>query len=551
MVTDKEQYLAKGDILVVDDEAINRKFLVDILTDSGYLVRPASDGKLALISVQTKAPELILLDYKMPGMSGVEVCHHLKSNPATEDIPIIFLSGIEETHLKVKAMEAGAIDYVTKPIKPAELFVRIENHLKLFRLQRKLTLQSEELRQEIKDHKLAKDTLQKTLEREQVLADIYRNAPIAIAYGQLDGRLENCNIAFAELTGYSLEELQNVNWSQTLTPKKWLQHETEKLKHLSYINNSIRYEKEYIRKNGEIIPVELLVTAKFDSERKLHYYIGFVTDISHRKKMETQLFLNEKLTTIAGLAAGVAHEINTPLSAILQAHQLIKIGLSPEEPDSIKKAAACNVDLVAVHDYFKENELDYFMTGIRESAWKAGTIIKSLLEFSRPHEGSFSSVNLNDLMDSSLLLSQADYGMKKKYNIMNVRVLKEYAPNSLSVTCVPTEIEQVLLNLIKNSVQAMAEKDLTEKPCLILRTAAIGDKAVIEVEDNGNGIPEETIKRIFDPFFTTKDVGHGAGLGLSVSHAIIVDKHKGQIRVENVAGKGARFIIKLPLKQES
>lgn len=270
-------------------------------------------------------------------------------------------------------------------------------------------------------------------------------------------------------------------------------------------------------------------------------------DITEQKKMEEQLLVNEKLATIAGLAAGVAHEINTPLSAILQAHQLVEMGLSPNNPVSNAKAAECNVDLVAVQKYFEANELDYFMTGIRDSASNAGKIIKSLLEFSRPHEGTFTTINLLEIMNNSLLLSQADYEMKKSYNITNVRFVEEYDSNSPPITCVPSEIEQVLLNLIKNSAQAMASADMDSPPCITLRTSTTADKVLIEIEDNGPGISEDIKMNIFDPFFTTKEIGEGTGLGLSMSHAIIVDKHKGAIRVESVPGQGAKFIIELPL----
>lgn len=273
-------------------------------------------------------------------------------------------------------------------------------------------------------------------------------------------------------------------------------------------------------------------------------------DITEQNKMKEQLLLSEKLTTIAGLAAGVAHEINTPLSGILQAHQLIVMALSPEETSSKEKAAECAVDLLALQDYFKKNELNFFMNGIRESAIKAGDIIRKLLDFSRPHEGHFSTVNLEDIMESSLVLSLADYSMKKEYGIAKVQIIKEYAPDPCSLICVATEIEQVVLNLIKNSVLSMAEGDQTEKPRITLRTFTTADMAVIEVEDNGPGIAKDIQNNIFDPFFTTRDVGTGTGLGLSVSHAIIVDKHSGNIRVESEPGQGAKFIIEIPLAPE-
>ena len=277
-----------------------------------------------------------------------------------------------------------------------------------------------------------------------------------------------------------------------------------------------------------------------------------VRDITERKKLEEQLFQSEKLATIAGLAAGVAHEINTPLSAILQSIQVITNALDGERPENRQVATACGVDLDKFNEYFRRTEIDYFLKGIRESALKASTIITSLLDFSRPHKGDMKTVDLNELLDSAISLARADYDLKKKYDILNFTILREYDPELPLVTCVPMEIEQVILNLVKNAVQAVVDGGTAEKkPLLILRTGREDRSVRIEVEDNGPGIGMEEQKHIFDPFYTTKDVGVGTGLGLSVSFAIIHDKHHGTIEVDSVPGKGAKFIVKIPVDKRA
>jgi PAS domain S-box-containing protein len=286
-----------------------------------------------------------------------------------------------------------------------------------------------------------------------------------------------------------------------------------------------------------------------DDQGNLTHITHVAKDITEKKKIEERLFLNEKMATIAGLAAGVAHEINTPLSAILQSQQLIEMRLDPDKPRNLERAAECGVDLTKVATYFKNNELDVFMKGMRDSAITAGDIIKNLLEFSRPRKGEIRNANLSNLLDTTLQLARADYDLKKKYDIINVEITKEYDPDLTEVPCVAMEIEQVILNLIKNAVHAMAD-DNTKNPCITIRTVKTEKMACIEVEDNGPGIDEETQLHIFDPFFTTKEVGQGTGLGLSVSHALVVDKHRGNIWVESEPGKGAKFIIELPLSQK-
>jgi len=132
------QDLARRHILVVDDDLSSLELLKSVLTKVGYQVRVAGGGELALQSTRTKLPDLILLDYKMPGMDGIEVCRRLKTEPETKDIPVIFLSALDETDLKVNALEAGAVDYVTKPVERSEVLARVETHLSMYMLQQQL-----------------------------------------------------------------------------------------------------------------------------------------------------------------------------------------------------------------------------------------------------------------------------------------------------------------------------------------------------------------------------------------------------------------------------
>ena len=243
----------------------------------------------------------------------------------------------------------------------------------------------------------------------------------------------------------------------------------------------------------------------------------------------------------------MAHEINTPLSAIIQSILVITNALDSGRPDNRQAAADCGIDLDRVNEYFRRTEIDFFLNGVRESAIKAANIITSLLDFSRPHKGDMKMVDINELLNSAISLARADYDLKKKYDILNFTIQREYDPQLPLVTCVPMEIEQVILNLLKNAVQAVVDGGNAEKPHLILRTGKEEGSVRIEVEDNGPGIDEEEQKHIFDPFYTTKEVGVGTGLGLSVSFAIIHDKHHGTIEVESVPGNGAKFIIKIPV----
>lgn len=286
-----------------------------------------------------------------------------------------------------------------------------------------------------------------------------------------------------------------------------------------------------------------------DSNGNLEFIAHVAKDITGWKKMEQRLFQNEKMTTIAGLAAGVAHEINTPLSAILQSLELVQRGFDPQNDQNKKIADRHDISLLNLHAYMAEKDLHYFIDGARQAAVTASEIIRNLLEFSRPRPGRNVPVDLKELIRTTLQLARADYELKKKYHLLDVDIVEEYASELPLVPCVSIEIEQVLLNLIKNALQAMAAQEGKQRR-LTLRTEHIENTARIIVQDNGMGFDQETMKQIFDPFFTTKDVGEGTGLGLTIAYAIIHDKHQGKIEVSSTPGRGSTFTVILPLEAD-
>ena len=288
----------------------------------------------------------------------------------------------------------------------------------------------------------------------------------------------------------------------------------------------------------------------FNDAGEVIFIVNVLKDITENKLMEERLFLSEKMTTIASLAAGVAHEINTPLSAILQSIQIIQMGLDPDRQENRLLAEKMGIDPPALVKYIHAQEIDFFMDGIKNSALNASKIITNLLNFSRPQKGELKEVCINDLIDDALDLAKSDYDLKKKYDIINVTVNKEYDPDLPNISCIPMEIEQVFLNLIKNAVHALAGNPPGTVPSILIKTLTDHSNAIVQFEDNGPGIDKKILSKIFDPFFTTKEVGVGTGLGLSLSYSIIHDKHYGNIYVETKPGRGARFIVKLPLEKK-
>lgn len=284
-----------------------------------------------------------------------------------------------------------------------------------------------------------------------------------------------------------------------------------------------------------------------DAAGKVEYVAHTVKDISQNKELEQQLLQTEKMRTVVGLAAGVAHEINTPLSAILQSLELVQMGIDPDNEENRKIARRHDLSLRNLQAYLAEKRLDYFIDGARQSAINSGEIITRLLEFSRPRAGHVEAVDLREVIRTTWRLAQSDYTLKKKEHILDVKFIEEFAPNLGAVPCMRIELEEVLFNLIKNAVQAMADNN-DRQPRLILRTGKLERYACIEVEDNGPGMEMEIQQRVFEPFFTTKKVGEGTGLGLAACYSIIHDKHHGKIEVNSTPGKGTTFFLFLPLQ---
>ena len=275
-----------------------------------------------------------------------------------------------------------------------------------------------------------------------------------------------------------------------------------------------------------------------------------VDDVTARVRIESMMVQTEKMLSVGGLAAGMAHEINNPLGAILQGSQNILRRIAPDMPQNRAVAEAIGIDLDRLNRYLEQRRVLHFLEGIREAGARAAKIVADMLSFSRRSESRFTPVDLEELLETVLRLAASDYDLKKKYDFKRITIQRDYDPALRIVYCDKTEIEQVILNLLKNAAQAMAEEG-SSSPTITLCTCREPPYALIEVIDNGPGMDEKTLKRIFEPFFTTKEVGSGTGLGLSVSYFIVTEQHRGRLSVTSKPGQGACFSIRLPLGRET
>ena len=205
-------------------------------------------------------------------------------------------------------------------------------------------------------------------------------------------------------------------------------------------------------------------------------------------------------------------------------------------------------DLDLMARYAAARKLDLFVADIESAALRAASIIRHMLDFSRLSQSHRLSCSLPGIIDKALALASNDFDLKKSFDFKKIAITKQYVEPIPEIECTETDIEQVILNLLRNSAQAMGAD--CEEPRIEIRLTTQGAWARLEIEDNGPGIPEDIQRRIFEPFFTTKAPGVGTGLGLSVSYFIVTNGHGGKMSVQSTPGKGSIFSVELPLRSK-
>ena len=278
-----------------------------------------------------------------------------------------------------------------------------------------------------------------------------------------------------------------------------------------------------------------------------------IDDITDRTRFEEMVIQTEKMLSVGGLAAGMAHEINNPLGIIIQGADNIERRLFSDIPGNVQAAGECGVTIDQIRGYANKRAIAEFLNDIKDGGQRASKIVSGMLQFRRGQDGDFSVCNLPTLIKESVALAASDYDLKKKYDFAGIQIDPLFDPEAAEVTCLPSQIKHVFVNILKNSVQAISLKKYSKKelPSISIKTMRNNDMIDIIFEDNGPGMDNEVERRIFEPFYTTHDVGDGTGLGLFVAYSIITEKHGGTIVVDSQKDKFTRFTIKLPVEHRS
>jgi two-component system, NtrC family, sensor kinase len=344
------------------------------------------------------------------------------------------------------------------------------------------------------------------------LKDFSENIVESLRVGVLavdhDGRIESWNPPLEQCFGVTREQALGRELEEILPPE--LMAEIVARMDEEHVSTIYKFRLQPPQQDGVPLVINLAVAPLIGKSGERLGRLILVDDITQRVSLEEQLVQADKLTSMGLLAAGVAHEVNTPLAVISNYIQILAKQMPSGDPRQglIEK--------------------------IVKQTFRASEIVNHLLNFSRTGASGFTEVNLNSVVEDTLSL------VAHPFNIGGVRVIKSLAANLPPILGASNRLQQVFLNMFINARDAMPNGGMLE-----VRTSAENGSVEVEVTDTGVGIPAEHLQRIFDPFFTTKSSSRGTGLGLSVSYGIIRE-HAGKVEVQSTPGKGTSFRLEFP-----
>ena len=520
----------KTNILIVEDNIDNLTILVNLFTTHGYQVYPALNGALALKAVLTTLPDIVLLDIMMPGLDGYAVCQRLKADERTREIPVLFISALNESVNKVKAFQVGGVDFITKPFQIEEVLARVETHLQLSHLQQRLQEQNARLQSEIQERTQAEAALQQSQAKLQAILDSTRQSFLLLDR-------EACIQAFNQAAqGYAQQFFGNAIVEgapiANYVPAK------ERANFSAHFHEALRGETQAVEKsfddvNGQAWWLAFYLQPVMRADGQIAGVCLNLLNITERKRMEEALRQARDSAEAANRAksaflANMSHELRTPLTSILGYAQLLK-----------RDQHATEFQHTSLHT-------------IERSGNHLLTLINDILDLSKIEA---QKMELHEVeLHFPGFLKELDEIIRIRAQQKGLTYHCETNGNLPAVLRADEKLlRQVMLNLLSNAVKFTERGEVTLRVARVAREvgkdpqqpAASHRYAAIrfEVRDTGVGIPPDKLENIFVPFTRLDDYAgkkEGTGLGLAISRKL-VHLLGGELQVASAVGQGSRF----------
>jgi PAS domain S-box-containing protein len=521
-----------GRILVVDDERLNRELIRVMLAPDGFEVIMAASGEEAMTTLAANAPDLIILDVMMPGIDGYAVARAVKENPATQNIPVIMVTALGDREARMRGLDAGAEDFLNKPVDRAELRARVRNLLRLKAYGDYYGKYSETLERQVRARTLDLAERSKRLE-EQTTALLRSEERTNYALGGARMGVWELDVGTWRITWSdtmaSVFGLESRDAPSGITAFLALVHDDDRqavadaLADALHEGTDFAMEFRVLWPDGSVRWLAGRARMMRDAANNPVRLLGVTADIGERKSLEAQFRQAQKMEAVGQLAGGVAHDFNNLLTVIMSYADLVLHDLHPGDTS--------HADLLQVV----------------AAAESAAALTKQLLAFSRKQVLEPTIVDVNALVQlMNKMLGRLLGGRIKLVTVLD--------PNLRAVRADRGQLEQVLMNLAVNARDAMPKGGR-----LIIETAEVeldgsdvtevvnpvGSYVTLTVRDTGVGMDSATLERLFEPFFTTKEPGKGTGLGLATVYGI-VQQSGGFVRVKSELGIGTTFTVYLP-----
>lgn len=401
----------------------------------------------------------------------------------------------------------------------------------------KLRLINNQLHEEIAKHEITEDLFRET---QHVLNAIINAIPSALIGFTPDGTVAQWNPGAETLLRISARDALGRGLQLVLPSLGETTHQ---------IHHAVKHRQPYFAHNVQLMrdhEVIFLDVAVYPIKEL--DFIGAVLridDVTHAVQLENMILQKEKMASLGELAAGMAHEINNPLAIIMQSIQNIERRSDPDNPVNQQAAKQLNLDLKTMRHYMAGRMILKFQNNIKDAAKRASGIVTNMLEFSRAGNENLEPVDLYSLVERGIELATAslmDQDDELEQTVLIENRVSKQIPAVLGAT---NELEQVLINLIQNALQALKGDNDQKKPEIIFLSQDEQDTVQLIIRDNGPGMSQAVLNHIFEPFYTTKKVRQGTGLGLSICYFIITEHHQGEIWADSQPGQGTSFHIRL------